>query len=397
MKSIGLKEPGTYDRHNQQGGDMFALPNEFKMNDKQAGQILKHCAASGRLTLGNLKDIKKMLSYAYQLQVRKEGNWPLVNWVWKQTNKDAQKPPTRQLMAKVVAEPSTLCTAFTVEYDCNCGMDFMEWNVGLLLTHDYAVCGCRQTEDYKRIRDSKCHIIAPQNGWMATDFKGGRAKLEKTKGKRPWKLYRVCLCPEAKHQPIPKDWAVKLDKNGNPQEPLPWCTTCPLNAFQMVRNMLPNDDYRTYPKWIKNRYHKTWNVGEDSNKALFQRWLNVQKATNGVIYDSNGGRKSLGKWCAEFGVPYEESFEIHGDHWSTWRKHYQPNLQRAPDFDRRTQHTDADICTRALWRFARGIGRGRTTRDDPEVLTERQKAAAMLHMMRQMGMHAQLNSILQRR
>ena len=396
MKSIGLKAPGTYNKHNQQGGDMFALPNEFKMTDKQAGQILKHCAASGKLTISNLKDVKKMLSYAYQLKKKEEGNWPLVKWIWKNTDKDIQKAATQKIIAEVVAEPSTLVTAFTTEYDPKCGMDFMEWNVGQLLTHDYAVCGCRQVEDYKRIRDSKSHVFVPQHGWMATEFKGGRAKLEKTKGMRSWKLYRVCLCPGAKHQRIPKDWATKLDKYGNPKKPLPWCTTCPLNAFQMVRNMLPEGDLRTYPKWYRGKFHKTWNVGEDSTKELFQRWLNVQKANpDGVLYDSNGGRKSLGKWCAEFGVPYEESFEIHGDHWKTWRKYYQQNLQRASDFERRTQHTDAEVCTRALWRFARGIGRGRTTRHDPEVLTERQKAAAMLHMMRQMGMHAELANILQ--
>ena len=399
MKRIGLKKPGTYNKNNQQKGDMFA-PNEFKMNDKQAGTIFQACKDSGKLTVSNLKDVKKMLSYAYQLKNNAEGNWPAVKWVWDNTNPDEQKPAAkRKIKPVVVPEPSHLRTAFTREYKPGCGMDFQKWNVALLMSHDLTVFGCRQVEDLKRIKKSKSHTYVPQSGWMATDFHGGRSKIEKKKGIRPWKLYRVCLCPEAKHQRIPDDWETRLDENGNPKESLPWCTSCPLNAFQMIRNLLPADDYRTYPKWLEDpkKFHATWNEGEDVTKDLMQKFFNVQKANpDGIIFDSNSGRKSLSNWCGDYKVPYEESFEIHGDHWTTWRKYYQTKLRSAPDFERRTQSPDPDICTRALWRFARGIGRGRITRDDPDFLNPRQQAQAMLAIMRRLQMHPEIASIVDR-
>ena len=397
MQKMGLKEPGTYNPSNQQGGDMFSLPNEFKMTNRGAGKIFQACKDSGKCSVGNLKDIKKMLSYAYQLKNNATGQWPDVQWVWQNTNPDEQKPPRKQkIKATVIPEPSHVRKALTTEYKPDCGMDFPQWNVGLLFFHDLNVFGCRQDEDIKRVKKSKIHTCAYGNGWMSTEFKGGRCKIEKKKGTRPWKLHRVCLCPEAKHQRIPADWRTKLDSNGNPKEPLPWCTTCPLNAFQMIRNMLPADDFRTYPRWREDvhKFHKRDNVGEDNVKAFVQKWIDTQGANpDDVLFDSNSGRKSLSLWCAEFNVPYEESFEIHGDHWTTWREYYQQKLQHAPDFNRRTQSPDPDLCTRALWRFARGIGRGRTTRDDPEFLNPRQSASCMLAIMRQLQMHSEIANI----
>ena len=402
MKQIGLKEPGTYDPNNQQGGDMFALPREVKMTNKQAGRLFQLCKESGKCTKSNLRDVMRTLSFAYQLVKQDDGNWKLVKYIWSKTNPDGPKvkPPTQKTKPVVTPEPDTLKMAYTKEYTRDCGMDYMQWNVGLLLTHDLNVFGCRQDEDIKRIKKSKSHTCAPSNGWMATDYVGGRAKLESNKGVRPWKLYRVCFCPNAKHQRIPKDWDKYLDKDGNPEGNLPWCTTCPLNAFEMVRNYLPGRDMRTYPKWWTSkhgnkRFHKTWNINEKDHQKCTQQWLDAQGANpDGVVFDSNGGRKSLGKWCAEFGVPYDESFEIHGDLWKTWRRNYQKKLRSKPDFDRRTQHPDVDVCTRALWRFARGIGRGHSTRDDPDTLSEEQKARALMAIMRHMKMNQELANIV---
>ena len=396
MKAIGLLKPGSYNPNNQQGGAMFSLPSEVKITDKQAYKIMYKCMEARVLTVSTLKDIRKMLSYAYQLTQNKEGNYPMVDWAWKGLNPDEQKRPTQHPKPTVTPEPKGLKKAFTTEYTKDTNMDFMEWNVDQLLTHDLSVCGLRQTVGINKIRDSESHIYAPSQGWMATELLGGRAKLEKNKGDRPWKLYRTCFCPGGKHQPMPKDWDMKLDVKGNPKEPPTWCTCCPLNAYQAVRGFLPNGDFRTYPRWLPSgKFHKTDNIGEDVRRQHFQRWLDVQGANpDGLKYDSNSGRKSLGKWCDAFNVSYEDSFEIHGDHWSTWKKHYQPRLRCEPEFNRRTQSPNPDDCTRALRRFARGIGRGRTTREDPEVLNSKQRDQLQMALMRKLGMSAEVSRIL---
>ena len=397
MKSIGLKEPGSYNPNNQQGGEMFALPSEVKLTDAQAKKIMNHCIRAPQLTLGNLRDIKKMLSYAYQLTQNKTGNYAGVNWAWESLNPETHKPPTKKLMPTVIIKPKGLAKAFTTEYNPHCGMAYPEWCTGLLLTHDQAVCGLRQVVDLNKIRDSKCHVFVPNQGWMATDLVGGRAKLEKSKGVRPWKLFRVCFCPKGDHKALPEDWQDRLDSKGYPAGKVPWCTTCPLNAFQAVRDLLPEDDHRTYPKWNKSsaRFHETNSIGERLRLGKFQKWINIQGANpDGLTFHSNGGRKSLGKWCDEFDVPYEDSFEIHGDHWTTWKKHYQPRLRREPEFNRRTQSPNADDCTNALWRFAEGIGRGKSKKKEKEEITPKQRGLMLQTLMRKFGMGDDLKRIL---
>ena len=394
MKSIGLKAPGEYNKRNQMGGEMFSLPSECKITDKQAQKIMMHCIDDKSLTVCNLKDIKKMLSYAYQITQKKKGNYPGVNWAWTTVDPDEQKPPTRSLIPKVILPPSGLKKAFTTEYGPETDMDYMLWNTRCLLTHDLNVFGCRQKEDINRIRDSESHLVVPSQGWMCTDFQGGRCKLEAEKGVRPWKLYRRCLCPGGKHKHIPNNWDTYLDKKGNPKRfPLPWCTTCPLNAFSLVKGWSKTN--RTYPHWTGKRFAPEQNIGEDSRKKHMQKWLDAQGANpDGVQFDSNSGRKALGQWCDEFNVPYEESMEIHGDHWDTWKKNYQPRLRREPELNRREQSADPEACLKALNRFARGIGRGVRERRDPEQITQDQRDRLQILLIRGMGMGAQVAQIL---
>ena len=117
-----------------------------------------------------------------------------------------------------------------------------------------------------------------------------------------------------------------------------------------------------------------------------QAWLDAQGANpDGVRFCSNSGRKTLGKWCDEFNVPYEESLEIHGDHWDTWKKNYQPRLRREPELNRRTQSPDPDVCLKALNRFARGIGRGSQQREDPLVFSNNQLGQLLAASLRANG------------
>ena len=82
MKAIGLKEPGSYDPNNQHGGAMFALPRDLKITDLQAGILMRHVFKAGG-TLSQMENVRKMLSYAYQLvQGKPKGNWDEVKRQW---------------------------------------------------------------------------------------------------------------------------------------------------------------------------------------------------------------------------------------------------------------------------------------------------------------------------
>ena len=273
-------------------------------------------------------------------------------------------------------------------------MEYLEWCTALLLTHDLAVCGLRQTVDVDKIRDSKKHTFAPSHGWMSTELQGGRSKLEKHKGVRQWKIYRVCLCPGGKHKRPPPGWKSRLDARGTPKGPVPWCTTCPLNAFEVTRGFLPRGDKRTYPSWnASGCFHATHQVGNNSRQKFFQRFVNSQKANpDNLVFDSNGGRKALAKWCKEFDVPYEHSFEIHGDHYSTWKRYYQHRL-KCSDMERRTQSPDPDDCCMALQAFARGIGRG-PPRTEKEELSAVQRSQMLKRIMMALGQGQEMQKIL---
>jgi hypothetical protein len=383
-----LKPPGSYNPNNQQGGVMFAVPREVNLDGKQAGIIMRLCYKA-RMSLSQLESVRKMLSFAYQLTINKKDktNYDEVAEQWGCQDPELYGEPTQKILAEVSVEPSGLKKAFTTEYNPRKGMPFMQWCVGLLVTHDYDVCGARSYVDLHKIKQSGKHIVVPSEGWMCTAMKGGRAKLEKKKGTRPWSCYRVCLCPGGKHKCMPKHWEQNLDQWSNPKK-ITWCTTCPLNAFEVLRTMLAPEDQRIYPRWLpdQNRFSKA-DLGQEKMMKLHQNWLNYQGANpDGLFFDSNSGRKSLGKWCDEFNIVYHMSFEIHGDLWKTWKKHYQHGLQKDPCFERRTQSNNPDLCCAALRRFARAIGRGRTIRDDPkEKLTMQQHGQMMAALLRRLG------------
>ena len=408
LASKGFKKPKTYPV-NQQGGEMFAMPydipNDF--GEEDAAWVLRHCFDAG-LTKAQLQGVSAMLSYAYQLQHGKaKGNYQAVTDQWEHQYEDEYAPPTKECKAKLSVEPAGLATAFTTEWTPDCGMVFMEWVVALLFVWDWCVLGMRSTEDIGKIKatdereyrpgKTEKHVFRPSEGWMSTDLLGGRSKLHGKKGRRTWKAYRVCLCKNGVHKHAPQGWDHRLDSKGNPKT-VTWATTCPLNCFQVVRTMLPQGDLKIYPRWLdkQGRYSKA-NIGEDKLIDLGRKWLDIQGANPDAIrFDNNSGRKALGKWCDEYGIPYRQSFEIHGDLWSTWQKYYQRTLKKDPGFDDREQSEDPATVTTALRRFARAIGRGRTIRDDPKEFTIDQIGQMLAFNLRKNGEGAALAKILDR-
>ena len=398
LRSKGFKPPKTY-KKNQQGGVMFSMPRDIPRDfgDEDAGWVLRYCFKGG-YTKSQLEAVSAMLSYAFQLQTGKaKGNYESVTNQWHHQYADDYAPPTKETKAKISVEPTGLATAFTTEWIPDCGMLFMEWVVGLLFVWDWCVLGMRGGEDIGKIKKSKTHVVRASEGWMSTALPGGRSKLQGKKGTRPWKAYRVCLCKDGIHKPLPEGWDQQLDSKSNPKK-VTWTTTCPLNCFQVLRTMLPETDLRTYPGWLpnQNRYDKR-NIGEDNICEFGRRWLTLQGGNpDNLRFDNNSGRKALGKWCDEYRIPYHQGFEIHGDLWSTWKKYYQKGLKKDPGFDVREQSEDAATSTVALRRFARAIGRGRTVREDPKDFTQQQTNEMLIAIMRTLGQNAELARILDR-
>ena len=396
MRSIGFKPPGSYGR-NQHGGEMPALPREFSLTDLQAGRIMRKSWQAGG-TLSQLEAVRKMLSYFHQMMTSEsESNFDSVYFQWDNQDPLKYAPPTQKVIAEVSVETSGLKKAFTTPYHSNCGLSYHEWNVGLLMSHDKCIWGARSQEDLHRIKMSSDHTYAPSQGYCCTALKGGRAKLQRKKGIRPWRCYRVCFCKKGKHDAIPDDWHLDLNSRTRQPNNITWTTECPLNAFKAIQDMTPYGDPRIYPKWNpkKLEFGKE-SVGKKKLTKTVQHWLNIQGANpDGLVFDSNSGRKSLGKWLSELQILYSWSFEIHGDLWKTWKKHYQANLASEILFERRTQSNDPDECTRALWEFARRLlGRGKTVKADPVDLTLSQDLTVL--DLRSRGYGSEVNAILEK-
>ena len=148
---------------------------------------------------------------------------------------------------------------------------------------------------------------------------------------------------------------------------------------------------------MQNRFSKV-NVGKNFIFPLAQRWLTIQGANpDNLQFDTNSGRKSLGKWCDEYNTPYHESFELHGDLSKIWKRYYQNGLQKDPTMERRTQSDTPEVACRALRRFARAIGRGRTVREDPTDFNMNQVGQMLAACLRKLGEGATVASILDKK
>ena len=420
MLDLGFKEPGTY-RWNQQGGTMFAMPYDIPkaFDNEQAGWVCREAygtAERPNFSKSQMEEVRACLSYAYQLQTGKtsspyfKANYESVNDQYgTQTN---YRLPSKSLRAKYSVEPEGLKTAYTQEWAPACGIPFPSWCVSGLISWDKNVIGCRAGKrgGLMRLQKSREHEFVPSQGILTTEFVGGRPKVPGFNKCRKWKAVRVCLCHGGKHIAPPEDWRDPLDGECNPTYPapdtddektpassIPWCTTCPLNMFQCVQDLLPQDDKgRLYPRWLAaQRRFADRDLGHGALNPAAQEWLNAQGGNpDALTFCSNSGRKSCGKWCAELSIPYSWSFQLVGDLWSTWSKYYQTNLVHEPGFQERNQSTAFEDIGRALRKLARWFGRGRTTRADPVVFGTEKVGRLMALSLRVQGHGDLVNQIL---
>jgi len=394
LLKAGFKGPGNYYPKNQHLGRMFALPREVpkqnKFGEEEAGWVLQHCLQA-HATKSQADGVKKMLSYAWQLQRGKKGNFPMVQEVWDQWDPDEFGEPTQTTKAnpEFVIKPENLKVAMTSEWTQRLGMLLPHWSSGYLLVYHWCLNGARSKEDLcKRIKNGVTKMF-PSEGAMYTTFRGGRAKMEGW-GFRAWKAWAVCMCPGGKHAGPPPDWWNRIIEGQEPE----WCTTCPLSAYKVLQDSMEPDDPRIFPCHTKMGFTKATSMGPDTMFPFLQKWLTLQGGNpDNVVYHTNMGRKALGRLCDAVKIPYPKSFQSHGDKFQNW-KCYQKAPVNDLNFTEREQSTEIPVVTASLRMIARWFGRGPTVREDPADPSLRQVMQMVAALGRERGMGTAMNRIM---
>ena len=347
MARKGIKRPGEFSKTNCHGGRLWASRKECNLTDKMAGSILERVYESGKVGLDQLKQVRHSMSYAYYLTSGKRGeNYPEVYAQWRSFDMRTLPEVRRPVKPTRIPTPANLKSGFTTQWTVAHPWNFVRFLLGLLCAWDTHVFGLRPNIDTKKVKTSTTHDVNPNEGYAWTEMEGGRSKLHGQKaGTRPWKVYRVCTCPDAHQQPpVPV-----LDAQGNPTQDITWNTCCPVGAMEIIHN-LQGHGFHVYKKWFPRTKEYGQNQGDIATMA--NEWLYAQGIPG--PFDRNSGRKSLARWLNELNVPYPESLHIHGDLEIVWRNHYENTLLKN-GLKTREQSLDPDTACRALRRFAQWL------------------------------------------
>ena len=358
MRRFGIGKVGSFDPFNIHNGVCWAWPKECSLTNPQAKTIYYGLYKRRTLTMDQLIVIKKAMAHAWELTGGLPGgNYPGVKGVWSIVRSGKTADQKHHVIPQRIPTVEELHRAFNKEWSTSSPMSLVTFCQGLLAAYDLFIFGLRSTEDVKRVKKSVTHHHHWTNGWQATEFKGGRAKLCGTKkGTRPWRIWRTCHCPGKHHVRPPPTFFAEIRKDGNPRCAVKWCTVCPVAAVEFIFSLQADSTKRCYAKWLDSGRMGASNIGDVPAVAI--NWfVNQGAVTDANRYDRNAGRKSLGRWCGSLHVPYPESFQIHGDLPDTWAS-YQDDLPKS-SFNHRRQSRDPKIATKGLRRFANYLGRGR--------------------------------------
>ena len=377
----GVKPWGSYDPNNTHAGRIWGWKREVPLTEKTVMQIVYDVLERKCVTKPQLEAIRKALSFAWQLKVgtkayypQKSRNWDAVKVLYSTIDWSNDVVPTEHsTLPTHIPAYLQLEEAFTKEWHTGHEMTFIEFEVGVVTAYDTFFFGLRSNEDVKRVKNSKAIEWHIEERFMDIGFLGGRCKLPEKH--RPWKLGRICLCPEGEHVSPTANDAIyctpttpngRLNILGNPH-PLPfeWSSNCPLGASEFL--YLFKNGKRPYPKPNKRGNGlTTYNISDVVEYA--NRWFLAQGVTE-VAFSHNSGRKALGVLLEKNTIPYERGFEIHADEYITFRDNYSSKCFRGTteEFKRRTQHENPQIRLAALRTIANGMGRGYV--DPPPPLT----------------------------
>ena len=355
MKNAKVQPMKSYDRYNHHRGLIWGWPFECNLTDTKVKRILRACIASRQLTIDQLRQVRKSLSYAYLLVHNAKGeNWNCVKTVWATIGKGDQLPGKKQeCLPKVIARAKDVKRAFTREWFPGHPQSLLQHSAGVVAAHDI-FWGGRAGDDgcISRIKKSRTHGWNVKEGYMWTTLEGGRCKLPNEV--RPWKIYTVCYCDTPNHRSPPPNLHRLIDQNGNPTVPVTYCTTCPIAALEL-KWQYPEARGRRYAKVRNGRFvnQNDWDIMKVANDWMFAQRVITRRLSH------NSGRKTLARLLTRVNATYPEGFENHGDLENNWRASYQPDLPINPvKFTRRKQSTDPDVCCVAPRKIARYFGRG---------------------------------------
>ena len=188
LDSLYVPRPGKY-KENQHGGHMPALPHECAWaTESRVRRIVNRCGHCGLVTLHELKTVRKMFSYLYQIQGKggKTKNFKCISSCFRDMNGLLLKPSWKQNTPINFPKPSDLRLAFTTPWTAACGVALVRWNQLLLAAYGMFFNGQRPNCDMSSVKaDSETlkeaqsrHMADEDEGWSSTGYHGGRNKLQ---------------------------------------------------------------------------------------------------------------------------------------------------------------------------------------------------------------------------
>ena len=358
LKKAGVKPMGEYDPKNAHGGKMWGWPKEMRLTNAKVKNIMYRCISCGKLTIDQLKTVRKTFAYAWQLfrfkteDQQEDENWPCMKKMFKMVDLKKLPGKIRTTLPERIPTVNELKTAFMKPWTPGHSFSFSKFCSAVPAAYDTFVWGCRSFEDHDRIKRSRNHVIRPSEGYISTEYVDGRCKTPSCP--RAWSRYVVCLCPGGCHKSPSPFFKYTLDKNGNPTKGVEWFSTCPVACLEFMWSY-DNANGRSYAKVLDGGKFGGRNEGDIPKLAI--DWMVAQ----GVCpeddrYSHNSGRKTLGRLCSKYQIEYKDSFQIHQDLHKTW-KIYQPDVPPS-NFKERNQSVCADTCCVALRTLAMNWGLG---------------------------------------
>ena len=359
MSSFGFGKPGSFDKGNGFGGVMWGYEKECPMTNMRAGKLFLKLWERRVLSVTQMKCVRKHLCFTHELNKGRIGvNWSEVDRVAGVVKyRELEKNKKFSVVPTKIPSVNQIRDAFDKEWTPDNEMAFIPWLSGLVCCHDVFCNGPRGTEDIDRVKKSREHITNWVQGYVASPYVGGRAKLCGAKsGTRPWWLWTTCFCRGNGHQRPPPEFRFEIAKDGNPRTDVTWTSTCPVAALELLFSM--QDEPRRYGKFLQSGGFGSSNIGDPVLYAM--KWLKAQ----GIIedtnaFDHNSGRKCFARIGRAMQLQYPPVFQVVGDLQCVWRGHYDFDLPKS-DFAERQQSRDPEIATEAMRTFRlRILKRGR--------------------------------------
>ena len=153
LRSFGLAR--KYNERNQHGGCMPAMPHEARLlTDTRVRRIVNRCGHSGKITIDELKAVRRMFSYIWQIQGNGGDrlNFPCMRSCFKDLDRNELAPSWKSNAPMRMPTPGQLRHAFTKPWSETCGVPLLPWSQMLLAAYDTFLNGHRPSADTNRVK-----------------------------------------------------------------------------------------------------------------------------------------------------------------------------------------------------------------------------------------------------